>query len=77
VAERADSRAQIMPLLLVVLCSLPMSIRSRASKKRCNPFFFWIWVRQEPLVCWGKQIGMEFIWIARFQQDGEPTRWVL
>ena len=33
------SSFSIMPLLLVVLCSLPMSIRSRASKKRCNPFF--------------------------------------
>jgi len=70
------SSFSIMPLLLVVLCSLPTSIRSRASKQDAT-LFFWIWVRQEPLVYWGKQIGEEFIWIARFQQDGEPTRWVL
>jgi hypothetical protein len=62
------SSFSIMSLLLVVLCSLPTSIRSRASKQDAT-LAFWIWVHQEPLVYWGKQIGEEFIWIARFQQD--------
>ena len=43
------STFSIMPLLLVVLCSLPTSIRSRASKQDAT-LAFWIWVRREPLV---------------------------
>ena len=36
------SSFSIMPLLLVVLCSLPTSIRSRASKQDAALFFFFL-----------------------------------